>query len=65
MALAKKVEPQLTDIQKLELELSGITDPRAMLQALVDNAEYIGSDPYYADLNDTIWKHVARVLGQK
>lgn len=39
-----------------------IRDPIKALRTLRDNQTYIGTDPYYRDLNDTLWKMVDTVL---
>jgi len=63
MARANKAsQKQLTTMEQLELDLSAITDPKAMLQYMIDNEMYIGGDPYYRDINDAIWKHAQRVV---
>lgn len=64
MTTKPRNEQQLTLTDADDLELSRIDNPRDMLQVMMDNADFIGGDPYYRGFNDLIWKHVERVLDQ-
>lgn len=39
-----------------------IKDPVKMLETMIENSSYIGSDPYYRDLNDALWKQAEKVV---
>lgn len=42
-----------------------IKEPVDMLKALVENSMYIGTDPYYRDLNDALIENAERVLREQ
>jgi hypothetical protein len=39
-----------------------VTDPIEALKVLSANSEFLGSDPYYRDLNEALWQMVNRIL---
>lgn len=39
-----------------------ITDPREALKTMVEFSTFVGTDPYYRDLNDALWEMAERAL---
>lgn len=52
---------QMADKELLE-EWGRITDPVDMLKALLEHSGFLGTDPYYRDLNDALLDNAARVV---
>lgn len=43
-------------------EWAKVTDPREALAIMVENSIFVGTDPYYRDLNDALWEMAERAL---
>lgn len=54
------IQPEGNDLTLLAC-ISAITEPLEMLECLVQNREFVGTDPYYRAINDAIWKAAERV----
>ena len=39
-----------------------VTDPLEALEELAAGSQWLGTDPYYSDMNDALWAMVGRVL---
>lgn len=54
----KKEEPTPDDT--LKAKWAAITDPQEAINALYEHWEFVGTDPYYRDLNDALYAMVER-----
>jgi hypothetical protein len=43
-------------------EVKGITDPIDMLAIIVENQDYLGFDPYYADLHKVMIDQAEKIV---
>lgn len=48
--------------EERKAEWAKVTDPREALDIMVQNSMFIGTDPYYRDLNDALWDMAERAL---
>lgn len=55
-----KLEP--TDDAALIAKWAEITDPVEALGQMFEYSMFVGSDPYYRDLNDALWEMTERAL---
>lgn len=39
-----------------------ITDPREALLQMIEHSDYIGSDPYFSDMNAALWEMAERAV---
>lgn len=46
----------------LKARWATVTDPLEALKELLENSCFLGSDPYYRDLNDALMEMVERVI---
>jgi hypothetical protein len=46
----------------LKAKWAAITDPVECLEQLSEHSMYLGSDPYYRDMNDALWEMAIRVI---
>lgn len=46
----------------LKAKWEKITDPREALLEMVTHSYFIGTDPYYADMNEALWKMAERTI---
>ena len=51
----------MTD-KELIAKIRRVRSTRTALQTIAENQQYVGSDPYYRDINDALWEMVYRVL---
>lgn len=51
----------MTD-DEMKAEWAKVTDPREALEVLVKNSQFVGSDPYYRDLDAALWAMAERAL---
>jgi hypothetical protein len=58
----KTPKPKSKTDQELMDEWKLVTDPLEALGVLQAHSTFVGSDPYYRDLNDALWDMVDRVL---
>lgn len=47
---------------ELKAKWATITDPVEALETLQEHSVFLGSDPYYADLDEALWGMVGRIL---
>lgn len=43
-------------------EWAKVTDPREALRIMVENHYFVGTDPYYRDINNALWEMAERTL---
>lgn len=46
----------------LKAKWAAITDPIEALETLSEHSMYLGSDPYYKDMDAALWEMVIRVI---
>lgn len=51
----------MTD-EQLKAEWAKITNPREALETMVKYSQFVGTDPYYRDLNHALWSMAERAL---
>lgn len=56
-----KTHEKMNDAER-KAAWSLVEDPLEALEELSANSEFVGTDPYYRDLNDALWQMVERVL---
>jgi hypothetical protein len=56
-----KTKPKMNNAQRIAAWAS-VTDPLEALEELKAHSDFVGTDPYYAEMNDALWEMVDRVL---
>lgn len=57
-----KETPELTGDAALIAKWEAITDPLDALEEIVEHHQFLGSDPYYRELNDALLDMAERVV---